>query len=479
MKITDKRFLATFSLLIIAWALVYQDALVGMETIWSRSDTFAHGYFILPISLWLLWQDKENLLKSNVQASWLPLPLLAISLFVGLFAYAADINVLSQLSAVTSLIFLLWLLIGNKLAWHYKFPLAYLLFAVPMGENLIPWLQDVTAWFTVFFLKLNGIPVYVDGLYIQIPTGMFEVAVACSGIRYLIASAAVGALYGHLTYQKVHKQIIFFIFALCLPILANGMRAYGIVAIAYYSDMEYATGADHLVYGWLFFGLIIMLMFWLGGFFADKVIDKELPMVKGGRGGNTVFVIIGLILFISSLLVINEVKIKQLTGPAQESLRLVNNFVPQDSSTVGTSYIDALYRSQVVNGEGVEIFRAVYAQKQDKGELISGSNQLFDSASWSIISASDIDFNFFRARFLILRDLAGKEQMIIYWYDVAGEILTSKVKVKLLQAMKVYSATDSTSELIIFSMPGNDKQAFYEQVESLLLVLNDMKRELY
>ena len=172
-------------------------------------------------------------------------------------------------------------------------------------------------------------------------------------------------------------------------------------------------------------------------------------------------------------------KIKQLTGPAQESLRLVNNFVPQDSSTVGTSYIDALYRSQVVNGEGVEIFRAVYAQKQDKGELISGSNQLFDSASWSIISASDIDFNFFRARFLILRDLAGKEQMIIYWYDVAGEILTSKVKVKLLQAMKVYSATDSTSELIIFSMPGNDKQAFYEQVESLLLVLNDMKRELY
>ena len=479
MKITDKRFLATFVLLILAWTLVYQDALVGMEVIWSRSDTFAHGYFILPISLWLLWQDKENLLKINVQASWLPLPLLAISLFVGLFAYAADINVLSQLSAVTSLIFLLWLLVGNKFAWHYKFPLAYLLFSVPMGENLIPWLQDVTAWFTVFFLKLNGIPVYVDGLYIQIPTGMFEVAVACSGIRYLIASAAVGALYGHLTYQKIHKQIIFFIFALCLPILANGIRAYGIVAIAYYSDMEYATGADHLIYGWLFFGLIIMLMFWLGGFFADKVIDKELRVVKEGGSGNIVIVIIGLILFMSSLLVINEVKIKQLTGTPQESLRAVNNFVPQESSAIGTSYIDALYSSQGVNGEGVEIFRAVYAQKQDKGELISGSNKLFDTARWSIISASYIDFNSFRARFLILRDLAGKEQTVIYWYDVAGEILTSKVKVKILQAMKVYSAPDSTSELIVFSMPGNDKQALYEQVESLLMVLNDMKRELY
>ena len=106
MKITDNRFLAIFSLLILAWAMVYKDALVGMEAIWSRSDTFAHGYFILPISLWLLWRDKSYILASSVQPSWLALPPLAISLFIGLFAYAADIDVLGQLSAVSSLIFL-------------------------------------------------------------------------------------------------------------------------------------------------------------------------------------------------------------------------------------------------------------------------------------------------------------------------------------------------------------------------------------
>lgn len=177
MKITDSRFLITFALLLISWAFVYQGALLGMEAIWSRSDTFAHGYFILPISIWLVWRDKKHLLSSYVQSTWLPLPILFISLFVWLLAYAADINVLGQLSAVISLIALIWSMIGNKLAWRYKFPLAYLLFAVPMGENLIPMLQDVTAWFTVNLLKLNGIPVFRDGLYIQVPTGLFEVAV--------------------------------------------------------------------------------------------------------------------------------------------------------------------------------------------------------------------------------------------------------------------------------------------------------------
>ncbi len=64
-KVTNSRFLASLGILILAWGLVYQDALVGMEAIWSRSDTFAHGYFILPISLWLVWRDKTNLFALN------------------------------------------------------------------------------------------------------------------------------------------------------------------------------------------------------------------------------------------------------------------------------------------------------------------------------------------------------------------------------------------------------------------------------
>jgi exosortase A len=455
MKITDNRFLAICSLLVIAWAMVYKDALVGMEAIWSRSDTFAHGYFILPISLWLLWRDKSYILASSVQPSWLALPPLAISLFIGLFAYAADINVLGQLSAVTSLIFLLWLLTGNKLTWRYKFPLVYLLFAVPMGENLIPWLQDVTAWFTVFFLKLNGIPVYVDGLYIQIPTGMFEVAVACSGIRYLIASAAVGTLYGHLTYRKTHKQIIFFIFALLLPILANGIRAYGIVAIAYYSDMEYATGADHLVYGWLFFGLIIMFMFWMGGFFADKTSIENKREVDGNIPLSVqdikilLIPLLSLPLLLCTLLLLKDIPILTLT-------ELSSNKVQNSVTSWGISFDDAFESNLTIERSGSEKFIAVYGNKQNKGELISWENVTHNHDRWTIIASETLIIADKPVKLVHLRDIKGQQRSYLYQYKVGDFYSVSDNVAKLRQAWNSLTRQSDYSEIRAISISGNN-----------------------
>ena len=455
MKITDNRFLVVLSLLIFAWAVVYKDALVGMEAIWSRSDTFAHGHFILPISLWLLWRDKRQLLLSTVQPSLLALLALAVSLFAGLFAYAADINVLEQLSAVASLIFLLWMLLGNKLTWRYKFPLAYLLFAVPMGENLIPWLQDVTAWFTVFFLKLNGIPVYVDGLYIQIPTGMFEVAVACSGIRYLIASAAVGALYGYLTYQKTHKQIIFFIFALLLPILANGIRAYGIVAIAYYSDMEYATGADHLIYGWLFFGLIIMLMFWIGGFFADKVAvedkletsNKALLSVQDGK--ILLIPLLSLPLLLCTLLLLKDIPVLNLT---EES----SNKVQNNLTSWGIRFDDAFESNLTIENSGLEKFNAVYGNKQDKGELISWENVTHNHNLWTIVASDILTIANKPVKLVHLRDKNGKQRSYLYQYKIGNFYSVSDNIAKLRQAWNSLSRQSDFSEIRAISISGKN-----------------------
>ncbi len=463
MKITDHHFLTLFSLFILAWALVYKDALVNMEAIWSRSDTFAHGYFILPISLWLLWRDKSNLLASSVQPSWLVLPPLAISLFVGLFAYAADINVLGQLSAVTSLVFLLWMLIGNKQVWRYKFPLAYLFFAVPMGENLIPWLQDVTAWFTIFFLKLNGIPVYVDGLYIQIPTGMFEVAVACSGIRYLIASAAIGALYGHLTYQKTHKQIIFFVFALLLPILANGIRAYGIVAIAYYSDMEYATGADHLIYGWLFFGLVIMLMFWVGGFFADKEVSTgDIDTIKVTEKSKKKFSSAYMLITATTLpmLAITFYALQSIStiNAASEqtekfaNVSLINGHKSVEKSSWGINFTHALQKAHEAEGSGIEVFRAIYANKQTQGEMISWENVTHNHDRWTVVNTKELSIDDKPVMLVRLRSINGQQRSYLYQYKVGDFYTVNENKAKLIQAWNSLSRQSDFSEVRAISL---------------------------
>ncbi|REL33973.1 exosortase A [Thalassotalea euphylliae] len=432
MAINSRQFILMFAVLIAAWMLVFWDGITGMEAIWRRSDTFAHGYFILPIVIWLLHRDRAYLQSAKVQSTWLPLPLLAASSFVWLFAYAADINVLSQLAAVTALIFLVWMLIGNQLAWRYKFPLAYLLFAVPMGENLIPSLQDITAWITVFLLKVHGIPVFRDGWYIQIPTGMFEVAVACSGIRYLIASMAVGTLYAHLTYRSFKKQLLFIVFAFLLPILANGVRAYLIVIIAHYSDMKYATGADHLVYGWIFFGFVIMLMFWVGGKFADPEPKTELysdsESTKSKGHYNKFWVSTSAcLLLMATLFVEHNINAVELPESADTVIQMPD-------SNWGVSFTQPLQSNVQRESNGIELFFARYGNKQSEGELVSFANKLYDAERWTVVDRVTKIDNGQTYRYLLLRDIQGQERTVLYWYQIGERTFVSPSIVKLYQA---------------------------------------------
>ena len=459
MRVFDWRFITLLMSLVVAWGFVYQDSLLSMMAIWSRSDTFAHGYFILPISLWLLWRDKAYLSTAVAQTAWLPLPLLLLTLLVALFAQAADINVLTQLAAVLSFILIIWMMLGHQLSWRYKFPLAYLLFAVPMGEGLIPLLQDVTAWITVFLLKLHGIPVFRDGLYIQVPTGMFEVAVACSGIRYLIASAAVGTLFAYLSYSQTKKQIIFILFSIVMPILANGVRAYGIVIIAHYSNMTYATGADHLVYGWLFFGLVIMLNFYIGGKFADHFVTssndcKNEQLLQQVLAKHPSWLRHYMPLFAVTLCCflltwqLNRL-IPTFTPNTVASASLITDDfhkVPHSSSW-GIHYEDAMQLSHFSGATGVEYFRAVYANKQTQGELVSWQNKLHDHDNWTIVETRILMVKQQPVQLMHLRDIQGKVRSYLYCYLVGRYQTVSGARAKVMQAWHSLSRQSDYSEI--------------------------------
>lgn len=470
MQSINVRFAVSVLLLASLWVITFFDNLVAMEAIWRRSDTFAHGYFVLPIVLWLFWRDRAYLLNSNTQTSLLAVPFIIGSLCLLLFAYATDINVLGQLSAVFALISLVWLVLGNKLAWHYKFPLAYLIFLVPMGENFIPQLQDITAWFTVLFLKLHGIPVFRDGLYLQIPNGLFEVAVACSGIRYLIASVAVGTLFAYLSYNSFKKQLIFFLFSIALPILANGLRAYLIVIIAHYSDMEYATGADHLVYGWVFFGLVIMLMFWAGGKFSDpELSSKESAILAKKQSVPSRFSLAAIALVLVSTFGALAVKqnIPVAKSPAQPLARM-NNLLPVSQSNWGIEHVNALQLSHGINSQNIEVFTAQYANLQDKGELISFHNKLHDEDSWTVIERETFNINDQPVVFIGLRSITGKTRSYLYRYKIGEYSTGSAVFAKLYQAMNsILRRSDFSSIEAISIVDGDD----YRSDKALLIEL--------
>jgi exosortase A len=247
-----------------------------MALIWERSETFAHGYVILPIALWLTWRKRHFLAAMSTNTDWRAL-LVILPLGLGwLAARVGGVQVIEQYALVGILIATVWLLMGPRMLRAVGFPLGFLLLMVPNGEALIPHLIEFTADFTVGAVKLIGIPVFREGPFFTLPSGEWSVVEACSGMRYLISSITLGVLYAYLTYRTLWKRVAFSLAAVIVPVFANGMRATMIVLIAHYSDMKLALGVDHYIYGWVWFGIVMLIMFWVGLTWRED-LDEAAP----------------------------------------------------------------------------------------------------------------------------------------------------------------------------------------------------------
>jgi exosortase A len=247
----------------------------SIVAIWWRSETFAHGFLIVPISVVLIWMKRREVARLAPEADYLGLVLLAGAGLAWLVAAAGQVQVVQQYALTAMIPAAVVAVAGRRVALALAFPLAFLLFGVPVGEVLIPPLMNWTAHFTVAAIRLSGIPVFSEGTFFTIPSGTWSVVEGCSGLRYLIASITVGTLYAYLSYQSFWKRALFVVLSVIVPIIANGLRAYMIVMIADLSDMRLALGFDHLIYGWVFFGFVIFLLFWLGSFWRDPAPDAS------------------------------------------------------------------------------------------------------------------------------------------------------------------------------------------------------------
>jgi EpsI family protein len=96
-------------------------------------------------------------------------------------------------------------------------------------------------------------------------------------VRYLISSVTLGCLFAYLTFRSTARRLMFVGLSVVVPVIANGLRAYMIVMIGHLSGMKLATGVDHLIYGWLFFGLVMFIMFWIGSYWREDEVPAHPP----------------------------------------------------------------------------------------------------------------------------------------------------------------------------------------------------------
>ncbi len=254
-------------------ALFHADA-TDMAAIWWNASTFNHCLLILPIIFWLVWQRVPGL-RELAPSTWLPgLAWLGLGAFGWLLGEAGGVGLARHAGLVLMLQGAAIACLGKSVSRALAFPIFYALFLIPAGEELVPALQLITADIVIFLLGLVGVPAHIEGIFITTPVGLFEVAEACAGAKFLIAMAAFGALAANVCFRSWPRRIAFMAVSLIIPILANGVRAFATIYIAELTgSVEFAAGMDHVVYGGVFFAIVIALILGLSWRFFDRSVN--------------------------------------------------------------------------------------------------------------------------------------------------------------------------------------------------------------
>ena len=513
----SERFVAllTFALLVFCILAAYRETFAAMVGIWWRSETFTHAFLVPPIVIWMVWRERDELARIKVRPNaWVLLPLLALG-FLWLLGDLVAVNAVTQFAVVGLLVLSVPLVFGVQITRHLVFPLAFLFFCVPVGEFAMPQLMEWTADFTVLALRLTGIPVYREGLQFVIPSGNWSVVEACSGVRYLIASLTVGTLFAYLNYQSINRRVMFIVVSALVPILANWLRAYMIVMLGHVSGNKLAAGVDHLIYGWVFFGIVILLMFMIGAKWADMPLGKAalangiannedfLNASASGRsyGGLALMFLAGAIAVIAPILV--QLKINTLKSPQPVQLSapkaLGEGWQLSDGKLAEwtpafqnpSAQFNVAYQSK---NDKVGLYIAYYRNQSYNRKLVSSQNVLVKSKDevWAQIKSGTADLEFLgkktRVRSAQLRgsslgeagNSTGLAVRQVYWIN--GKLTASDLDAKLQGALTQLLAKGDDSAVIIIYAPvspdGSEKTVFDSFIgangPAILKVLDDI-----
>mgnify|MGYP003700494023 CR=1 FL=1 len=469
--------------------LLFHDTIGTMIGTWSRSETFSHGFLVLPISLWLIWRQRIRL--AGITARPIFTPVVALG-FAGLLWYLArmtDVLVVQQLALVTMVLAGIWMLAGTRVVYAILFPLLFLYFAVPMGEGLIPPMMKFTAEFTVALVRLTGIPVYQEGLYFSLPSGNWSVVEACSGVRYLIASLMLGCLFAYLNYTSWLKRSAFILASIIVPIIANGLRAYIIVMIGHLSGMELAAGVDHLIYGWIFFGLVIFILFAIGLRWRDHVEARPAPdanpnaasdAAPGGNGRGIrhvlplaiVVVVIWPVMIVAMAQQSTEIHAPltapdpapglRTSGPTLWGWRLLEARADRSvvQHYVGDDAVFGLYLYQYTSGKpGAEVVRGL-------GSLLGSSPR-----DWIIIESGDRRLSLKNEELTVNQHVlaSGDTRLLVWsWYRIGDRHTANSYLAKIMEAIAKVTFGRTDSARIILATNIEDQYPHFDKAARAL-----------
>lgn len=246
-------------LLLAAFMAVYYPVLSGLVKAWNGSDDYSHGFLIIPLSAYILWQNRSELSAQPVDGSWIGLPLALFSLLMFLFGKFGSVLTLAPLS----MIFFIWSAVIFFLGFRFfrlcYFPLFFLLFMVPVPSQIYSALtnplQFIVTKATVAIASMMGVLIYREGNVIHLTDTTFQVVQACSGLRSIMTMLTLGAILGYFALRSPLMRIILIAAGIPIAIAVNIFRVLTMVIAHNYFKANLTEGTPHTILGLLVFAL--------------------------------------------------------------------------------------------------------------------------------------------------------------------------------------------------------------------------------
>jgi len=252
----------------VVFIAVYAPVAAELGRDWIHDPNYSHGFLIPVVSAFLVWQERRKLNAAAVRASWWGIAGLLVAAAL-LVLGAAGAEVFTQrVSLILALASLALLLGGWNRLRILGFPIAFLLFAIPLPYviyyDLTAPMQALAAHNAIAGLNGLGIPAVAEGNIIHLPGASLEVAEACSGIRSLYAFLALGALLARTLPLPWWGRVAVFLLTIPLSVVGNAIRVWGSGVAAYLGGPRSAEGAPHEIMGLVVFALALGVLYLIG-----------------------------------------------------------------------------------------------------------------------------------------------------------------------------------------------------------------------
>jgi exosortase D (VPLPA-CTERM-specific) len=473
-------------------AVAFSAAIKMTAGAWMGQPEYSHGLLVPLICIFLVWQRRRDLETRDLAGSWAGLLLVVFGLVLHAAGRLSAVYALQQYALVVTIYGVLLSALGWAALRRLWVPLLLLAMAIPLPRFLIgtvsAQLQLISSALGVWFIRLFGVSVFLEGNVIDLGLYKLQVAEACDGLRYLFPLLTLGVIMAYFYRAEFWKRALVCLSSIPITILMNSFRIGVIGVTVQLWGVRMAEGFLHEFQGWVVFMASAAIMFgemvllsrvgsnrrpWREAFAIDFPASAPRTVVRRARRVPVPLLICAAVLAVYTALM-------TLLPERSESRQARQAFVsfPMQlsnwngrQSSLEPVYLDALQLNDYLLADysrretesPVNMYVAWY-DSQRAGQSAHSPRTCMPGGGWTISDLRQIALPFAGSGGSQLRvnraliERGSSRQLVYYWFQQRGRIITNEYLVKwylLWDALRL-NRTDGALVRLITTVPNGE-----------------------